>query len=70
MHVGFWVGPSKVTGAVRQISQELARKVDILQPNSRPGRGLLHCRHRGSTWMHLANGEGRCPPLCGPNTEL
>jgi hypothetical protein len=22
-----------------------------------------------STWMHLANGEGSCPPLCGPDRE-
>ena len=20
-------------------------------------------------WTHLANGEGRCPPLCGPDTK-
>ena len=22
-----------------------------------------------STWTHLANGEGSCPPPCGPDTE-
>ena len=24
---------------------------------------------RGCPWTHLANGEGRCPALFGPNTE-
>ena len=31
----------------------------------RGGRGGLPPR----PWLHLANGEGRCPPPCGPNTE-
>ena len=39
--------------------------------------GLKSCRcgrvpHRWyevSTWTDLANGEGSCPPLCGPDTE-
>ena len=22
-----------------------------------------------SAWTHLANGEGHCPPPCGPDTE-
>jgi hypothetical protein len=38
----------------------------ILEPNS---RGLTHLRDGVSAWTHLANSGGRCPPLCGPDTE-
>ena len=41
-------------------------QVDILRPKSYCGAGFPHCRYVVSAWMHLAHGEGRCPPLCGP----
>ena len=37
--------------------------------------GMPHRRYGVSTWTHLANGEGSCPPqvrtprVCGPDTE-
>ena len=30
---------------------------------------LAHCRYGVSTWTHLANDEGSCPPPCGADTE-
>ena len=33
------------------------------------GRGFAHHRHGLSSWTRLANGEGCCPPLCGPCTR-
>ena len=49
--------------------REVTPQVDILRPNSRRQRALHHHRYGLSAWMHLANGKGRCPPLCGPDTE-
>ena len=42
--------------------------VDIPEPNSCCCGRFLH-RPGVSAWSYLATGEGRCPPLCGPNTD-
>ena len=44
-------------------------QVDIPGPKSRRLGGFPHRRYGVSAWTHLANGEGCCPPLCGPDTE-
>ena len=40
-----------------------------LGPKSCCCGGIPHRRYGPSLWTHLANGEGSCPPLCGPDTE-
>ena len=40
-------------------------QVDIPGPKSRRWGGVLNRR----CGVPLANGEGSCPPLCGPDTE-
>ena len=42
-------------------------QADILGPKRHHRGGFPHRRY--GAWTHLANGEGRCPPLCGPATE-
>ena len=44
-------------------------QVDIPGPNSHDWRGFFHCRYGVLAWMRLATGQGRCPPLLGPDTE-
>ena len=46
-----------------------APQMDIPGPTSRRRREVSHCRLVMAAWMHLANGEGSCLPLCGLNTE-
>ena len=41
----------------------------VLGPNSGCWGRFPHCWCGVSTWTHLTNGEGHCPPLCGPNIE-
>ena len=40
-----------------------------LGPKSCRCGGVPHCRYALPPWMHLANGEGSCPLLCGPGTK-
>ena len=39
------------------------------QPKRCRWGGVPHRQFGVTTWMHLANGEGCCPPLCGPDME-
>ena len=38
-------------------------------PKATVGGRTPHHQYGVSTWKHLANSEGSCPPLCGPDTE-
>ena len=49
---------------------EMTPQVDIPGPKSRRWGVVPHCRFGMTAWTHLANGEGSCPPLRGPYTEL
>ena len=45
-------------------------QVDILGPKSRRWGRVPHRRRVGVfAWTPQANGEGSCPPPCGPDTE-
>ena len=44
-------------------------QVDILGLKSCRWGGIPQRRRGVSKWTHQANGEGSCPPLCGPETE-
>ena len=41
-----------------------------IEPRTKSRRctGLIHRQQGMTARTHLANGKGRCPPLCGPNT--
>ena len=48
---------------------EKTPQVDIPGPKNRRWGGLPHCRFGMTPSTHLANGEGCCPHLCGPDKE-